>query len=413
MLKHLLKTLLLLGALIGFTACSSDRDFSEEQTSLKLELKLPENIKVKEYKQLNIQLKELNTGLIISKELKGSNTLQVAVPSGTYNVSVEGTISYSDDTGTTDTKIAGVQAGMVVSGSQISKTIDLALKAGSGDLIIEEIFFTGTKTPEGEMYFGDQYFKITNNTDEVLYADGLLVIQSSFMTNEKYDYTPNIMATTFSAGAIIKIPGTGTTYPVQPGASIIIAEDAINHKEFNLLSIDLSKADFQIFKGEGDIDNPKVQRMINVGYKEDKENEDESLKMVINNRGYYAYALARMPKGMTDEELMIRNSYTYTYDRVFFGYVFPTEDSGIKIPNEWIADAVNLGVKESFQWVVTSPSIDMGWTSVTAFDGDQNRYGKAVRRKIVGKSMGGKNIFKDTNNSTVDFDHGVKPSLFN
>ncbi len=312
MLKHLLKTLLLLGAVIGFTACSSDRDFSEEQTSLKLELKLPENIKVKEYKQLNIQLKELNTGLTISKELKGSNILQVAVPSGTYNVSVEGTISYSDDTGTTDTKIAGVQAGMVVSGSQISKTIDLALKAGGGDLIIEEIFFTGTKTPEGEMYFGDQYFKITNNTDEVLYADGLLVIQSSFMTNEKYDYTPNIMATTFSAGAIIKIPGTGTTYPVQPGTSIIIAESAINHKEFNPLSIDLSKANFQIFKEDSDdIDNPNVPKVINLAD-----------KMVIHTQGYYAYALARMPKGMTDEELMIKNSYTYEYNQVFFGNVF-------------------------------------------------------------------------------------------
>lgn len=403
MLKHLLKTLLLLGAVIGFTACSSDRDFSEEQTSLKLELKLPENIKVKEYKQLNIQLKELNTGLTISKELKGSNILQVAVPSGTYNVSVEGTISYSDDTGTTDTKIAGVQAGMVVSGSQINKTIDLALKAGGGDLIIEEIFFTGTKTPEGEMYFGDQYFKITNNTDEILYADGLLVIQSSFMTNEKYDYTPNIMATTFSAGAIIKIPGTGTTYPVQPGASIIIAESAINHKEFNPLSIDLSKADFQIFKEDSDdIDNPNVPKVINLAD-----------KMVIHTQGYYAYALARMPKEMSNDELISQNTYDYKYNRVFFGNVFPTEDSGIKIPNEWITDVVNLGVKESFQWIVTSPSIDMGWTSVTAFDGDQNRFGKAVRRKIVGKSLGGKNIFKDTNNSTVDFDHGVKPSLFN
>lgn len=89
------------------------------------------------------------------------------------------------------------------------------------------------------------------------------------------------------------------------------------------------------------------------------------------------------------------------------------DDTGVKIPNEWVTDVVNLSVKDSFQWIVTSPALDMGWTSVAAFEGDQNRFGKSVRRKIIGKSANGKNIYKDTNNSTVDFDHGVKPSLFN
>ena len=64
------------------------------------------------------------------------------------------------------------------------------------------------------------------------------------------------MGNALTARAIIKIPGTGNTYPVQPGESIIIAEDAINHKEFNPLSIDLSKANFQYLKGRNDIDNP-------------------------------------------------------------------------------------------------------------------------------------------------------------
>lgn len=70
MLKHLLRTLLLLFAVAGFTACSSDRDFSEQQTTLKLELKFPENIKVKEYKQITVSFKELNSGFSTSKELK-------------------------------------------------------------------------------------------------------------------------------------------------------------------------------------------------------------------------------------------------------------------------------------------------------------------------------------------------------
>ncbi|MDR2230864.1 DUF4876 domain-containing protein [Elizabethkingia ursingii] len=413
MLKHLLRTLLLLCAVAGFTACSSDRDFSEQQTTLKLELKVPENIKVKEYKQLTVSFKELNTGFSTSKELKNTNTLQVVLPAGTYNVTVEGTISYTDDSGVAETKIGGLQSGLVVNGNELSKSINIAPKSTSNDLILEEIFFTGSKTPEGQFYFGDQYFKITNNTDQVLYADGMLLIQSSFMTNEKQDYKPNFMESFLTARAIIKIPGTGNTYPVQPGESIVIAEDAINHKEFNPLSIDLTKANFQIFKGGDDIDNPQVPKMINVNYKYTDNDMDNGNKMVIHTQGYYAYALARMPKGMTDDALISQNTYKYTYNLTVGGDTYPMDDTGIKIPNEWITDAVNLSVKDSFQWIVTSPALDMGWTSVAAFDGDQNRFGKSVRRKILGKSANGKNIYKDTNNSTVDFDHGVKPSLFN
>ncbi|WP_454046008.1 DUF4876 domain-containing protein [Chryseobacterium sp. Marseille-Q8038] len=406
MLKHVLKTLFILYTVMAITACSSDSNEAlEAKTSLKLELKVvPENIQVKEYKNLTISFKELNSGFTITQELKNTNVLQVVLPSGTYNVTTEGRIVYGDNSGSVEAKVAGVQNGMVINGSETSKTLELALKSGnSSDLILEEIFFTGTKTPQGAMYFGDQYFKITNNTDKTLYADGMLLIQSSFMTNEKQDYSPNIMATTLSAGAIIRIPGNGTMYPVKAGESIIIAEDAINHKNFNPSSINLSNANFQIFKEDSDdIDNPAVPKMVNVFD-----------KMVIHTQGYYAYALARMPQEMTHETLVAQNTYTYTYNLTINGDVYPMDGTAVKIPNEWITDAVNLSVQDSFQWQVTSPSLDMGWTSVTTFDGDKNRFGKAVRRKVTGKTMEGKNILKDTNNSTTDFEHGVKPSLFN
>ncbi|MDR6524926.1 hypothetical protein J2787_000296 [Chryseobacterium rhizosphaerae] len=404
MFKHVLKTLLLLCVVVSFAACSSDSDAPEAQTSLQLELKVvPENIQVKEYKHLTVSFKELNTGFTTTQELKNTNTLQVVLPSGTYHIVAEGSIVYSNNAELTEAKVGGVQTSLVINGSQQSKTLDIALKSGSSDLILEEVFFTGTKTPQGAMYFGDQYFKITNNTDQVLYADGMLLIQSAFMTNEKQDYSPNIMGSAMSAGAIIRIPGAGTDYPVQPGASIIIAEDAINHKEFNPLSVNLSHANFQIFKEDSDdIDNPAVPKMVNVFE-----------KMVIHTQGYYGYALARMPKGMSDNTLVSQNSYTYQYNLTFGGDVYPMDGTAVKIPNEWITDAINLSVQDSFQWLVTSPALDMGWTSVTTFDGDKNRFGKAVRRKVIGISAEGKNILKDTNNSTADFEHGVKPSLFN
>ena len=39
----------------------------------------------------------------------------------------------------------------------------------------------------------NEKIKIYNNTDHVLYADGLTLLESEFTTTIKYNYTPDIM----------------------------------------------------------------------------------------------------------------------------------------------------------------------------------------------------------------------------
>lgn len=60
------------------------------------------------------------------------------------------------------------------------KQSDITLQAG--EFVIEEIYFTGTAFPETgkpDRWLGDQYIKIRNNSDEDLYADGMMLILSS------------------------------------------------------------------------------------------------------------------------------------------------------------------------------------------------------------------------------------------
>lgn len=71
-------------------------------------------------------------------------------------------------------------------------------------------------TEEGQQYDGDKYIKIYNNTDKVLYADGLSIVGSAFQTVDKQDYTPDIMKEAMAVSAILTIPGNGTEYPVNP-----------------------------------------------------------------------------------------------------------------------------------------------------------------------------------------------------
>ncbi len=148
MLKHLLRTLLVFCAVVSLAACSSDSDApeSQAQTTLQLEFKLtPDNIQVKEYKHLKISFKELNSGFSTSRELTNTNVLKTVLPTGTYTISVEGSIVYSDDSGTIEGKVGGLQTGVVVNGNEQTKTVAISLKAGSGDLILEEVFLQEQK----------------------------------------------------------------------------------------------------------------------------------------------------------------------------------------------------------------------------------------------------------------------------
>lgn len=231
----------------------------------------------------------------------------------------------------------------------------------------------------------------------MLYADGLVLADSKFLTVTKRDYTPDIMKEAFAVEGMVQIPGTGTQYPVQPGASIVIAEQGINHKENNPNSLDLSKANFENYYPPRvkDIDSPTVTNNINLyGI------------LIFNNRGNRSYVIARFPEGTATSTLR----YDYEYEVNVKGKIVKKTGSTLKIPNEWIVDAVNLSTEKGFEWLVTDTSLDSGYTYVTKDEEDKTRYGKSVRRKVLSENNG-KPIFKDTNNSTEDFEILTTPTL--
>ncbi|MCV9934286.1 DUF4876 domain-containing protein [Flavobacterium sp. LS1R47] len=383
-------------------SCSKDDDnYSGKQTALTLKLINPEDLNNVTLSNLSVSFKELNTGKITESSSFTNNDLSIALSEGSYEISINGKINYSAGESTVDASVSGYKESVVITGQTAVVSLNLFLKTSQSDFIIEEVFFTGTKTAEGKQYLGDKYFKIYNNTDEVLYADGLMIAQSEFMTIEKQNYTPNIMAKSFAASAIAIVPGNGTTYPIAPGAYFIIAEDAINHKEYNPGSMDLRTANFEFYTEDADdVDNPAVPNMENL-----------FSSMIIHNRGFKSFVIARLP--INKDAFLADYTYDYEYNMVIGGESYPMGESVYSIPNSWIVDAVNLSVASEFQWIVTAPSLDMGWTYCGKVDADQSRYGKSVRRKVLSTSSKGKKALKDTNNSTLDFSPEVKPSLMN
>ena len=406
--KKFILSLLAVTSICVFVVSCKDDDVDEVivNSKIALSLDMPLDIVSPSLKEAtatltNIQTKKTYT--ISNFRKSGTQYVDTTdVPTGIYSAEIRGSISYNLDTTVVINNVRASESNVVVANfkSGVStKRFALNMFNAKEGLVISEIFFTGTLTPEGKQYGSDQYIKIANNSDSILYADGLGFVESSFLTVEKEDFIPDIMKQAMTIDALYVIPGNGKNYPIKPGNEIILALDAKNHKEINPNSIDLSKADFEFYDKSldfSDDDNPNVPNLINWI-------SDNHLQ-VLHNRGFKSYAIV---KPDIDINTFINNyKYTYTYAVNYGEYSFDMDGDGYKLPNSWIVDAVNLSVADSYQWNVTSSSIDVGWTHCGSVDGDKNRYGKAVIRKRNG------NHFIDTNNSTNDFNADVTPSLF-
>jgi hypothetical protein len=399
-MKYIKHLLVLAVSLVMITACSNDPEIVVKTTNATINLLDPsESVKISEFTDVTISFTELNTQEVIEQKVT-SNSLMLDLNQGSYEVSVNGKVKYSVGGVSQEGTIGAFVNELNLIYDVQNEGVQLSLKAFSKDFILEEIFFTGNKTPDGSFYYGDQYFKIYNNTDEVLYADGLILAQSKFQTVDKLNQlAPDIMTEAFATKAMVQIPGSGTEHPVEPGKSLIIALDGINHLELNTNSIDLSTADFEIQQLAGDVDNPAVPNAIKLV-------ED----IVPHNRGFESWVLARFPEGTKKESYLADYKYDYSWLFVFGSFELPQNESEYKIPNEWVVDAVNLSVESEFQWVVTDPSLDSGWTYCGKTDGDGSRFGKSVKRKVL-QEVDGVRLLQDTNNSTIDFEPEATPTL--
>ena len=395
-----------------FIACSDD-DKTEPEVSVRhaLTLDLPLNVQAGTLTDAKAVFTNVNTKATYTlSNFKKAGTQfadTLTLPAGNYTVEVHGNVTYQLNGETVKSPVRAVKENVRINQAPESSAIgstNVALSTYNAQdgFVISEIFFTGTLTPEGKQYTDDQYIKIGNNSDTVMYADGLAIAESDFLTVDKQDYTPDLMQQAMTVSALYVIPGSGKEHPVKPGEELVLAIDAKNHKEFNKNSIDLSKADFEFYDKSSDPnisddDNPNVPNLLSW-------TTSSATYFSMHNRGFKAYAIAR-PQ-VDRETYTSKYVYNYKWTFTFDGETYPMDNDANFLPNTWIIDAVNLSVASDYQWGVVAATLDAGWSHCGSTDQDQSRYGKAVVRKKSG------NKWTDTNNSTNDFNADAKPTLF-
>ncbi len=404
------KTLIVafLATLTLLASCSKEEEIA--LAPLRIYLQLPmtlDNATLDHAQATLVNIETMASYSIDNFKQDGNSYVATAVvPEGRYNITATGSIGYDIGASTTSTTMKAEALAVEVTGSNsASSMVTLLLNNYNAEagMVIEEIFFTsstfsGTQRP----YTDDQYLIITNNSDHLIYADSLAIVESKFQSDMQWELTPNLMKDAITVSWLYLIPGNGTSVPVEAGESLLIALNAKDHTLINPNSIDLSGAQFEFYDVSPnteffDEDNPSATNLI-------KWYSDLWSYTMLANKGSKSYGLVRMHSDY--DTFISSNYYKYSYTVNAAWGTYESTGDGYFIPNSWVIDWVNLAIKNEWAWNVASPSLDSGWTYCAETASDKSRYGTSVMRK---RDSNGKLI--DTNNSTTDFLPRHKPSL--
>ncbi len=343
---------------------------------------------------LRLVLQNYPEGIRIERTMQaGVNYIDNIVP-GVYSITISGTVESEQGNFFLNGSVNNV---MILRDNEVLQIeVD---GATVGPFAFSEIFYSGTDP----FYFRDQFYEITNNSDETTYADGLYfarIMPIAATTSmpiwpeedgNRYLYTDRVW----------RVPGNGTQYPLQPGESFIIAQFAANHRlpQYSPNSpIDCSKCEFEFNMNNPNFPDQPASDMQHIFFNGNAAmgSSPQYLTSVFGS----ALVIFRVPEGETYDPVGNRDLQTRDLSTTS-----PTLYA--KIPRSYVVDAVEAVQNEAMGTAKRIPTVlDAG---ITYVDATYNSLG--VRRKKVGNRNDGSPILMDTNNSTDDFERKVVPQF--
>lgn len=260
--------------------------------------------------------------------------------------------------------------------------------AGSrlGDLVIKEVYFTGSRTPSSGTYFSDQFIEIYNNSTDTIFTGGLLIADTygvSGQINPSNVPTPfNTDAQNVYVSSIWQIPGTAQQRPLAPGQSLLIAQDGIDHRNDpngNPASpVNLGNADWETYneRVDGrDLDSPTVPNLTRLTF-----------------RGGFDWLLTVFGPGV----VIFRVDNPASLDSVIVPGT--TSTYATRVPASAVIDAFEAlqnGSSGSYKRV--PDGLDAGFVFASG------TYTSQSARRKVAATIGTRRVLQDTNNGTNDF----------
>ena len=276
--------------------------------------------------------------------------------------------------------------------------------ARRGSVVISEVFANyGPLQYVEPNYVWGSYLEVYNNSDTTAYLDGMLLAMTptGWHTDNTWNGTCaehpkrlRLDSTAVYSGVILAFPGTGRDNPIRPGEAKVVAMDAINHEVAGPTKeqVDLSRAQFEQFWTDADVDNPESVNMVKV----------VGPASGVFGRGINYHSASRM-------HVLLAPGARAASTRV----TVPTMSASgpgtfeyTRLPSEYILDIFS---EEYTPFVYTAGAGDPECTPWTAARYDRapaylrhNQQRKAVTRKSLGFTADGREILQRTRNSERD-----------
>lgn len=187
---------------------------------------------------LTVRFTNFEEDAVIETLTDENGIAQTEVAPGNYTISVFGE---SESEGNTYYLNGSVQNKAITKDitpeqAEASNDFSIAIRpAMVGPLCFSQIFYCGSTNPETQAtYFRDQFYEIYNNGDETYYLDHLcfarLVPEFATATLPEWPAEDGLNNYVYAV-TVWQLPGNGTDYPLKPGESFIITQEAANHAD--------------------------------------------------------------------------------------------------------------------------------------------------------------------------------------
>lgn len=191
---------------------------------------------------LTVRFTNFEEDAVIETLTDENGIAQTEVAPGNYTISVFGE---SESEGNTYYLNGSVQNKAITKDitpeqAEASNDFSIAIRpAMVGPLCFSQIFYCGSTNPETQAtYFRDQFYEIYNNGDETYYLDHLcfarLVPEFATATLPEWPAEDGLNNYVYAV-TVWQLPGNGTDYPLKPGESFIITQEAANHADENMM----------------------------------------------------------------------------------------------------------------------------------------------------------------------------------
>ena len=349
---------------------------------------------------VEIVTRNVQTGREFVEKTNANGTATFNVRGGNYDI----VISFSEEH-IIDIEGFPVKKTLLFSGSLNGETIlengnkleiETEYSVLNEGFVIKELYTSGSRTPLGKSYGAAKFVEIFNNSDKVLYSDGLCfgvvhkttTYEPTPWVDENGDLLPRIPLWSFVA----IVPGTGQEHPIQPGESFVIALSGLNHRDDpngNPNSIDLSGSAWEFYVEDGKyIDVPSVPNIL-------MQRITRGSAMIFDVRGQVVI-LFRLPSD--DLEAIFTNTDNYMVEP---GGSF----NCFMVPRGWVIDGIdNLRLDDRGAYKRLPNSIDVGYIQ------HRGSYQKVSIKRKVKEVINGRTVYQDTNNSTNDFLTNQEPT---